>query len=953
MEEINKALIQNDYANNIRLKFFFDKFLEKRNTIFEYIYEILEDNNDNEKENQLIQEIINQEYSTIDDKIEKIKDLKCEKYYQNYNKNYNSEGLKKYNLGLFCSLHPTCVQLVYYENNEEIKEDKDKQDSNQIENNNDNPSKNDEKKNVNNDKEKKEEKNKKFTILFDIDILTKIKINDDEEWICNSDYALYLIHIIKHLKNPHPTNIDEELSDESSYSLTDKQNMDHLFFISNNKNNSKKKIIEVKADLNCSDIYRDIKEKGSSDFALKFIKNSLPGININDIKRESYTNNRIYRYFKDLCNFKPRKNIIFQDENYINSFAKIISLNHLYFKEDIRYLYLDLNVLDKIEKTNEKRNYLSYFIARIFNCDKNFKEDFETFVNENIKDIRDKNFYSNFIEKIIAKNNDLIKNNDERTPLYIIIDNIESDKGFNLFEKLINDDDNENIYIYGIINIDSIFGQNKFLKLYNKKYTERGKIGYYIHYLYSNDNGNIKESELNRFFEEIKTDVKTLPDFIQLLYFREYINECFHINIDFLMKYIKYIKLIISEDISNRLEIKDIEFKNEEIKKKFILNYKNILVSYLNNDNDEYIKRLFSETNGVFFEKQIILDILLNKIKGEHSKNFKELNVHTIYCMDFDINKIDINQYKNNDIIIIQNSQTGEIYDFGIIVNNSIKLYQVSIKKSADALSKLEKNLIEVDCEYMMKKGLNNICNSDNFSFGIITSKSTFIEYSNLIEEKKKLKDEGIENKNKIDKINNKIKKTSYFLMKDHCQINKYELFIFDLKTKTIYIEDSSNKLIEYNLYQFHDENKLNIPNLENIFKFKPKKLSLKYYKKENFIKKLNETELFSDLENDANSLNIVAKFDYQKEFLNIENIKEDNYFIYINGKEKKDIKRLEIIKYKNETIVNEISQNKRISCENYNVKINKKESEVILFKLNDEKKFLGKKRKQNTKKEK
>ena len=205
------------------------------------------------------------------------------------------------------------------------------------------------------------------------------------------------------------------------------------------------------------------------------------------------------------------------------------------------------------------------------------------------------------------------------------------------------------------------------------------------------------------------------------------------------MKYIKYLKLIISEDkITNCLNVAGVEFKNEEIKKKFILNYKNILLSYLNRDNDETITKLFSDVNGIFFEKQIILDVLLDKIKSDQKRNFKELNVSSIYCMNFDINEIDISQYKDKDIIIIQDKKTGEIYDFGIIINNSIKLYQVSIKKSKDDLLKLNRKLIEVDCLYMMDKCLNNIGDYNSHNFGIITSKFTFEEYSKLIEEKKK-----------------------------------------------------------------------------------------------------------------------------------------------------------------------------------------------------------------------
>jgi len=107
------------------------------------------------------------------------------------------------------------------------------------------------------------------------------------------------------------------------------------------------------------------------------------------------------------------------------------------------------------------------------------------------------------------------------------------------------------------------------------------------------------------------------------------------------MKYIKYINLIISQDNNNCLHITDIKFKNEEIKNKFISNYKNLLLSYLNRDNDENISKLFSDVNGIFFEKQIILDLLLDKIKSDKDRNFRELNVHSIYCMEFNINKIE------------------------------------------------------------------------------------------------------------------------------------------------------------------------------------------------------------------------------------------------------------------------------------------------------------------------
>jgi hypothetical protein len=107
--------------------------------------------------------------------------------------------------------------------------------------------------------------------------------------------------------------------------------------------------------------------------------------------------------------------------------------------------------------------------------------------------------------------------------------------------------------------------------------------------------------------------------------------------------------------------------------------------------------------------------------------------------MDFDINKIDINQYKEKDIIIIQDNKIGEIYDFGLLVDNSIKFYQVSNRKSKEDLKHLNRNLIEVDCGYMNKNCLNKIGNYKNFNFGIITSMTVFKEYSKIMEKKKEL----------------------------------------------------------------------------------------------------------------------------------------------------------------------------------------------------------------------
>ena len=79
MEEKKIDYITNSYESNESMKLFF----EKRNTIFEHIYNVLANNSNEEEENRKIQEIINQKNIEDLDKIQLIKKLK-EKLYKKF-----------------------------------------------------------------------------------------------------------------------------------------------------------------------------------------------------------------------------------------------------------------------------------------------------------------------------------------------------------------------------------------------------------------------------------------------------------------------------------------------------------------------------------------------------------------------------------------------------------------------------------------------------------------------------------------------------------------------------------------------------------------------------------------------------------------------------------------------------------------------------------------------------
>ena len=349
---------------NFNVTFFVDNYWENRNEIFEYIHEVLEKENETLEENQKIQELREKKYNNEKEKqmgIKSIKSLILDKYIKNLNshkKRENSERIKdklrKYDLDLQLAKNQLAIKLIHLEKNQASKNNDDKN------------------QNIND----KNDYNSIFPI-FNIDFIDKIKISDDEEWICNTEYGFYLIYDFFKLNNPHPVYIEDnhEESDksESSFSLNEYIDLEHLIFLTNNRNDRNKKIIELEGNLNISDIYKDIKENSISPQYEKnqFIKKSIPGIIIEkDIKIEDYVNNEIWDFFRNIYTFKSDKTVIFQDKNKKSNYDKIVSLNELYLENSIRFLYLDLNIINSIKSTNEKRQYLSYYIARIYSCRK-------------------------------------------------------------------------------------------------------------------------------------------------------------------------------------------------------------------------------------------------------------------------------------------------------------------------------------------------------------------------------------------------------------------------------------------------------------------------------------------------------------------------------------------------------------------------------------------------------
>ena len=214
----------------------------------------------------------------------------------------------------------------------------------------------------------------------------------------------------------------------------------------------------------------------------------------------------------------------------------------------------------------------------------------------------------------------------------------------------------------------------------------------------------------------------------------------------------------------NNIKFKEIIFYNY-LKEIYISN----MINYLNTNSDQLF---LEEIKGSLLEKDIILNILTGQIKSEKYKafiNFKEIKVHSIYCLNIAQN-FNYQDNQNINVVITQVSKTAEFYDFAFKIynkgKNHLKCAKVSIFKDDDDLERLNKQALVLDLiNFNLNKGKLNIGEINSYSFAIITSINVFNDYRN--------------SKNK--------KNHTFFKMMKHCQKNSFEFYIYDYFQNKIY----------------------------------------------------------------------------------------------------------------------------------------------------------------------
>lgn len=630
---------------------------------------------------------------------------------------------------------------------------------------------------------------KKIDVL-QIDYLMKIKIkNDKEEWICNSYYGLYLLYKIKKCIKPYA--VYKNNKDDNIEQITIKNEEDFNNAIDFGVN----EFDDLEYEINLDEIIKDIKLYSTCKLILNYSKYknylNIENYKIGDFK---FLNSILFNYYNEQFNY------IFVNENNLNPYKIIDELNSYYYKYGYRYFYLDFNYIKKNSKREDLIKYVAYWFVKVF-----LKKDYDKY-KENFQKIEKIINFSNIphlLEMIIKIN---IKN--YKNTIFILLNNINDKNDYKIIDQIRNELEcyiNYNIIL--LCNIEKEYTMEKFFEIYNEKY---------IRIIMSTNSNNKEvnqdlEIQIKNFFSDSK-DLQKFCELIKLFNFNIYINFKNDIlinninDLSFLQKYMKFINLICENKEVKKVVIKGIKFKNKKIEEEFLKYYENYTLNFIQSENN--LKEVLKINDGELFEALIILDILTERIiKDKNWKNIERIKVKSLFGLtineDFDFEK-----YKNKNIIFTQESMTGEIFDFGILINKdnnlNMKLYQVSKNKSKEDFLKLNLESIKIHCLNIQNQ-LKTLGKIKNFTFGIITSKSCFQKY-----------------------LNDKSKKSEYKIMKNECKERNYELLIYDLIKREFLNENDQNEIIKYDIFSINDKNKIDLPHYNDFFKLNPRFISMK-----------------------------------------------------------------------------------------------------------------------------
>ena len=788
-----------------------------------------------------------------------------------------------------------------------------------------------------------------------ITCLRNVKFEEEYEWICNPSYLLYFQYIILNYEKPSSIqSIDEKGENKEKVITIDSISKANILL--NDEN-----FIYIK-DTGVQNIdYNKIFEDGSKEFDLSK-ENIMEYLdyNENDPKQiidadKIYNNNyiNIIEYAFD----SHFSNLIYSFQNGCYFFEyNLIKHLKLFQKIKKKFLYLNIKKIKKILNIKYSfKKYLTFWLSKLFVEDKQ-KQISNSEVNKNDEIMNEKEKYIDFIKKLIdsiVKNKskyleiilDVINNKLSKTDningqnrndiicneLLVILNNIDySDIEWIEKKKYVNlnilfifniqyNFDIFQLYYYEESILKKYFLENNDEIIY-KDPTKENINNYFYNIFESKDKYEMSKNDLiTTIIQEFKDNNDKLLNIAFILNIYQIIKKItdekksvarlktnlgIASDIIILKPFLPLINFIVSVNEDNIIfNIDNIKFKEMYFYEFLKEIYKSTMIKYLNTNSNQFY---LDDIKGPLLEKDIILNILTGQIDnskyGKYSY-FKEIKVQSIYCLNYGEKK-NYENNQNNNIVITQENKTAEFYDVAFKINknneNYMKFCQISILKDDNDLKKLNKKSIILDIiNFDLKKGNLNIGNIDGYSFVIITSMNVFNEYKKLDEEKRQ--------------------NHTFFKMKEHCEKNNFEFYIYDYFENNMYIYDINKNNIEISDDFFEEIKKLDLFDknlgLYNFIGASEKKLSLKYTRNDLFYPIENYYQ--AEIENKIHIINL-AKFKFEHSMLKMStNIKDiglafwnynnkhfDNLMINLNEK-KEYFKGNKIIENKSEIFEN------------------------------------------------
>ena len=659
---------------------------------------------------------------------------------------------------------------------------------------------------------------------IEINYFSKIKIKKDNKknyesmWVCNNQIAMILVDnkSIYYLKSESVEENDEDYD------------IDNISIISNFK--SLEKVIKANKiiystendiiDINYILVEIDNKNPNSNP-PLSFFLSGINSVNfqkINDVSKVESLNNIIP--LPDAMAYIGKKGFFLYNKN-IGMTIRILTKFYMSKKSGLNnYFYINTYYIKNIVSILAKKKYFAYYLQYLFGNSVSFKNFYKK-ITPLIADIN-KNYY-NLIFEIIEEFQKLIKE-DLKNKYYFILDNIYTRNEFLKLKKKyeeLTDKINKNSYFYFFVQLNDDTAEfldkynNIIFYFINNENSIRPKE--YIDSLFDENYENNYLFNLNKNIDQKLSEYKGIDKFIKILkakYLsktkeyktRKEIIEIYKIFSDFFTIY------CINK--SNNIIIENIEFINNKVRDFFNDYYNSIICDYISQNSLGIFDNIINTSiEGILLEKQIIFNLISTLF-------LRKIKIERIYCFDDEIKEEKISLNNNDNIIIIQKLDNSPIYDFGIItvLDNipTLKNYQVGLNKDLIELLKLDKDIINLDNEYFIKKIYHYLgIKIQQYSFGIITSKDGYeankYKFGNIENENKgKISEEKEYMESTIDKklFGENCEKTykNYVVMRDYCKNNCFEFFIFDKNNKKFYLHGENNNLQAINFTQYKDE---------------------------------------------------------------------------------------------------------------------------------------------------